>query len=68
VVAEVNPSIFRNRYEREGRTADEQDAHSVAKWLRETCERGLLVRYLEPPLTEGERTATELEGWMLGIT
>ena len=49
MIAEVGPSILRNRYEREGRTVDEQDAYSVARWLRETCERGLLARYLDPP-------------------
>ena len=32
VVAEVYPSIFRNRYPTEGRTADEQDAYAVACW------------------------------------
>jgi hypothetical protein len=29
VIAEVYPSIFRNRYERAGRTPDEQDAYAV---------------------------------------
>ena len=68
VIAEVYPSIFRNRYDREGRTPDEHDAYSVARWLKETCERGFLGRYLAPPLTEEERQAACLEGWILGIT
>ena len=67
VIAEVYPSIFRNRYPRNGRTVDEQDAYSVARWLRETCEGGLLERYLHPPLTPDERKVAMLEGWILGI-
>ena len=68
VIAEVYPSIFRNRYPRDGRSTDEQDAYSVARWLRETCEDGFLERYLDPPLTEREREVATLEGWILGIT
>jgi hypothetical protein len=67
VIAEVYPSILRNRYDREGRSVDEQDAYSVARWLRETCEGGFLERYLDPPLTEAERETAMLEGWILGI-
>jgi len=33
VVAEVYPSIFRNRYAREGRTPDEQYASATARWM-----------------------------------
>jgi len=67
VIAEVYPSIFRNRYPREGRLPDEHDAYAVARWLRETCERGSLERYLDPPLTADERQTADLEGWILGI-
>ena len=40
VVAEVYPSIFRNRYAREGRTADEQDAYAAARWMVDMDARG----------------------------
>ena len=66
-ISEVHPSIFRNRYPRENRTGDEQEAYSAARWLRETCEAGHLARYLTPPLTEEERKVAELEGWVLGV-
>lgn len=66
-IVEVYPSIFRNRYPREGRTADEQDAYATARWLCERCERGFLDRYLDPPLTAEERQIADLEGWILGI-
>ncbi len=67
VIAEVYPSIFRNRYERAGRASDEQDAYAVARWLSEAGARGLLPRYFELPLTLPERTRAEREGWILGV-
>ncbi len=67
VLAEVYPSIFRNRYPREGRSADEQDAYAVARWLAEADARGSLSRYFEPPLTLPERRIADREGWILGV-
>lgn len=67
VVAEVFPSIFRNRFPREGRTVDEQDAFSIARWLSQTDDRGCWDQYLRPLLTAAERTTAGLEGWILGI-
>ncbi len=67
LMAEVYPSVFRNRYPREQRTADQQDAYCVARWLAETDERDLLRRYLDVPLTGKEREVAALEGWILGI-
>jgi hypothetical protein len=67
VIAEVFPSVLRRRHAREGRTVDEHDAWSVARWLQETDRHGSLARYLEPPLTAAERRLAALEGWILGI-
>jgi len=67
VIAEVYPSIFRNRFEREGRTVDAQDAYAVARWLAECSARGSLERYFNPPLTIEERRVAEREGWILGV-
>jgi hypothetical protein len=71
VVAEVYPSIFRNRYPRptgaDERTPDQHDAYAVARWLEETTRRGFLCRYLSPPLTDEERRLAEREGWILGV-
>lgn len=67
IIAEIYPSIFRSRYEWDGRTSHEQDAFATARWLKETCERGFLARYFEPPLTRRERAIAILEGWILGI-
>ena len=67
VIAEVYPAVFKNRYPREGRRPDQQDAYSVTRWLCEADERGILRRYFQPPLTEDERSVAEREGWILGV-
>ena len=67
VIAEVYPSIFRKRYPKERRTADEQDAYAVARWLAEMSGRGELGRYWSPPLSEAERGIADREGWILGV-
>lgn len=67
VIAEVYPSIFRNRYPREGRSADEQDAYATARWMADMSARAVLVAYLAPPLTLAERAMASLEGWILGV-
>lgn len=68
VLAETYPSIFRNRYPKCTRTADQQDAYATARWLTEADQRGLLTRYFDPPLTSEERQQCDLEGWILGVT
>ena len=67
VLAEIYPAIFKNRYPREERTADQQDAYCVARWLMETDQRGGLGQYAHPALTSAESTRAELEGWIFGI-
>jgi len=67
VVAEAYPSLFRRRYPKEGRTADEHDAYSVAAWLRDADRRCTLNHYFSPPLTLPERKQVALEGWILGV-
>lgn len=66
-MAEVYPSLFRRRYARAGRTADEHDAWSVAAWLQQMDGRRTLDRYLDPPLSLPERRQATLEGWILGV-
>jgi len=67
VIAEVYPAIFKKRYPIEGRTNDQQDAYSIARWLADTSQRGALPRYLQPPLTDEEMALAHLEGWILGV-
>lgn len=68
VIAEVYPSILRNRYPKDKRSSDQQDAYSVARWLSANSQRGFLQRYFDPPLTDHERQIADLEGWILGIS
>ena len=67
VIAEVYPSIFRNRYSREERSVDQQDAYCVARWLAETDRQGFLDQYFLPPLADETRKVASLEGWILGV-
>jgi len=67
VLAEIFPSLFRRRYQRDTRSADEHDAYVVACWLREMDARGALRDYFNPPLTLAERRQAQLEGWILGV-
>lgn len=67
VLVEVYPSVFRNRYEREGRTADQQDAYATARWMCEMQGRGALLDCFGPPLTLAERAVAGLEGWIFGV-
>ena len=67
VVAEVYPSIFRNRYPRDERNSDEHDAYSIAMWLKQMDGRGALKRYFNPPLSPSERELAKLEGWIFGV-
>lgn len=68
VIAEIYPSIFRNRYPRDGRTIDQQDAYAVSQWMAQTHRLGALEHYFNPPLTQDERKRAALEGWILGIS
>ncbi|MCH7880684.1 MAG: hypothetical protein IIB69_03720 [Proteobacteria bacterium] len=67
VIAEVYPSLFRRRYPKGGRIADEHDAFSVAAWIQEMDRRGALESYFSPPLSIPERQTVMLEGWILGV-
>lgn len=67
VIAEVYPSVFTRRYSGASRTADQQAAYAVARWLSEGDGRGFLPRNFDPPITAEERRIADLEGWILGV-
>lgn len=68
VLAEVYPSIFRNRYPRGERTVDEQDAFACAQWMVDMAARGRLSEYFaRPPLDDEECAVVACEGWVLGV-
>ena len=67
VVTEVYPSLWSRDYPRDGRTADQHDAYSVASWLRQTDQAGGLDEFLHPSLTPPMQTVARVEGWILGV-
>lgn len=67
VIAESYPSLCRRRYPRAERTADQQDAYALARWLQDMDIRGALPDYFNPPLTLPERLDMRREGWILGV-
>jgi hypothetical protein len=67
VIAEVYPSLWSRGFEREGRTADQHDAYSVAAWMCQADLDGSLESFFEPNLSPAERTVGQIEGWILGI-
>lgn len=67
VVAEIYPSLFRNRYPREDRTVDQQDAYSVSRWLSEMDQSGSLEKFFHPPLNAEQAIRAKKEGWILGV-
>lgn len=66
VFAEVYPVLWSRGFPKEGRTADQHDAYSIAAWMRQTDLDGRLRDYLSPALSLRERAIGNIEGWILG--
>ncbi len=66
-IAEVYPALWSRTFEREGRTADQQNAYCIAAWLSHADRNGTLAAFLRPDLTPPERILAEVEGWILGV-
>ncbi|EFL51993.1 conserved hypothetical protein [Solidesulfovibrio fructosivorans JJ]] len=67
VVAECYPALWSRSFPREGRTQDQQDAYSLAAWLRRADADGALAACCRPALTASERATAAIEGWILGV-
>jgi hypothetical protein len=67
VFAEVYPALWNRSFPNEGRTADQHDAYSVARWLRENDLAGTLAGHFRPSLNPAEANVAQLEGWILGL-
>ncbi|MFM2171548.1 MAG: hypothetical protein RI957_1777 [Verrucomicrobiota bacterium] len=68
VITEVYPSMWNLDYARENRSADQHDAYSIARWMRDTDANGRLTQAFHPYLTEKEQNIARFEGWILGLT
>ena len=67
VVAEVYPRLWSGSFEREDRNPDQQDAYSVAAWMRAADLGGNLAEFFKPSLTPTECKVAQIEGWILGL-
>jgi hypothetical protein len=67
VIAEVYPSLWNRDFPQDNRDPHQQDAYSIAAWMREADASGSLMAYFEPYLEENERRAARIEGWILGV-
>lgn len=67
MIAEVYPSLWKKNYWIEDRTADQHDAYSVSRWMREKDLGSQLPTYFQPLLNSDERKLARLEGWILGL-
>jgi hypothetical protein len=68
VIAEVYPALWSAEFSCRGLSGDQRDAHAIAAWLQKADAKGLLASTFVPKLTEEERSAAALEGWILGVT
>ncbi len=66
-IIEVYPALWSRSFAREGRTSDQHDAYSIAAWLSRADRDGSLACFLRPDLNPPERTAAQVEGWILGV-
>jgi hypothetical protein len=66
VVAEVYPRLWSRSFELQDRNPHQQDAYSIAAWMRAADLDGSLAEVLKPNLTLAERNAAQIEGWILG--
>jgi len=67
VIAEVYPALWRRGFAVEDYTGDQHDAYTIAAWLSHADRDGTLAGFLKPDLTPPERTAAQVEGWILGV-
>jgi hypothetical protein len=66
-VAEAYPALWKHLYPANRRNADQHDAYAIAAWLRDAGGNDQLAHFLQPDLTERERTVAGIEGWILGV-
>jgi hypothetical protein len=66
-LVEVYPALWTRGFAREGRNDHQHDAYCVAAWLRQAESSGTLPSFLKPGLSPAERSAADIEGWILGV-
>jgi hypothetical protein len=67
VVAELYPALWDRSFPTEGRDTHQQDAYSIAAWMRRADGDGTLSDFFHPHLEEGQQQTADIEGWILGV-
>jgi hypothetical protein len=67
VLAEGYPALWSRSFPSGERNGHQQDAYSVARWMRERDAAGELGGQFEPELNSAIRSLAEVEGWILGV-
>lgn len=67
VIAEVYPALWSRSFPNEGRTSDQQDSFSIAKWFQDADADGSLVTCFNPNIEPDDLRRAEVEGWILGV-
>ena len=67
IVAEVYPALWSRSFAHGGRDSHQHDAYSIAAWMRQADSSGSLATFTSPSLSEADRVAAQIEGWILGI-
>ncbi|MGQ9662030.1 MAG: hypothetical protein ACUVWX_06800 [Kiritimatiellia bacterium] len=67
VVAEVFPSLWRDRYPVKGLSPHQRDAYVICRWLQEADRDGRLTTCFTPALPTEVAAQARYEGWILGI-
>ena len=67
VVAEVYPALWSRSFAQGSRDSHQHDAYSIAAWMRQADSSGSLAIFASPPLSEADRVAAQIEGWILGV-
>ena len=66
-MVEVYPSLWSKRFPPERRNSHQHDAYCVAAFMAKEDRSGRLSAFLDPDLTESERSLAAVEGWILGV-
>ena len=67
VLVEAYPALCSGRYPRAGRTGDQHDAYSLARWFAELDHEGILPALFHPALCAEDLRLGSIEGWIFGL-
>ena len=66
-VVEVYPALWSRSFPIQARNPHQQDAYSIAAWMRRADECGWLTGFFSPQLGDEEKRQARIEGWIFGV-